>query len=462
MVSKKQVTQIMESKKQKTILISSFHGSISRNILQTTIVPILNENNVRVVIVCYGGQKEYIQKIVGERAVVISVDYKTRHIDNIIQIISMGLVTNYNLFMRRIWAEGQYTKVIFAQIIYTLGSKIPTLKRILRWFFRRSCDENKLDAVFAEYKPDVVFSTDVFDFTDSKMLTEASKRGIYTIGMVRSWDNPTTRGILLVHPKKIICWNEIIMDELVRINKFPTGDIFISGIPHHDRVITPPPTTREAFLESMGLDAKKKTIMFAPGGASQYKCDGEILKMFKRLKDENRFMEPVQFLVRQQPHDNLLFNGFNPKEDPDFVIDVPGISLSGKKKESEIRKSDDDSLINSLRFSEVVITLVSSVILDATYYDRPGIIISFEPRKGLKDSTKKFVRYKHMKKLFGWGLLTISKNEDEFVNQVNCYLKDQSLSHDKRAELSRKYAYKLDGQSSQRVADFLIRQFGNL
>jgi len=75
---------------------------------------------------------------------------------------------------------------------------------------------------------------------------------------------------------------------------------------------------------------------------------------------------------------------------------------------------------------------------------------------GLGDSVKKFVRYKHMKKLFGWGLLTISKSEDEFVKQVNAYLKDPELNHDKRVDLSSKYAYKLDGKSSQRIADFLI------
>jgi len=241
----------MAHKYTKTILISSFHGSISRNILQTTIVPILSENNARVIIVCYEGQREYIQKLVGEKAVVVSVDYKTRHIDNIIQIISMGLVTNYNLFMRRIWAEGQYSKVIFAQAIYLLGSRIPVLKSMLRGFFKKFCNENKLDTIFAEYKPDIVFSTDVFDFTDSKMLAEALKRGIYTIGMVRSWDNPTTRGVLLVHPQKVICWNEIIKDELTKINKFPAKDIYLSGIPHHDRVVSPPQITKEEFLEVM-------------------------------------------------------------------------------------------------------------------------------------------------------------------------------------------------------------------
>src|SRR3989344_1333991 len=124
----------MTNDKRKTILISSFHGSISRNILQTTIVPILRENNVRVVIVCYEGQRDYIQKLIGDAVEVVAVDYRTRHIDNVIQIISMGLVTDYNLFMRRIWVEGQYTKVIFAQLVYMFGSRIPAFKRTLRAF----------------------------------------------------------------------------------------------------------------------------------------------------------------------------------------------------------------------------------------------------------------------------------------------------------------------------------------
>ena len=125
-------------------------------------------------------------------------------------------------------------------------------------------------------------------------------------------------------------------------------------------------------MKSIGLDPAK--LLCCSGGASQYKCDGEILRMFKRLKDEKRFVEPVQFLVRQQPHDNLKWNGFDPNAGTDFMIDEPGISKR-KKKESEIRKSDDDSLVNSLRFSDVIVTLC--LLLSLTPHIMTGRVLLY-------------------------------------------------------------------------------------
>jgi hypothetical protein len=442
---------------KKTILISSYHSLISRNILQSDILPILLKRGFYIVVLCHRAQHKYIQSLVGAGVEVVPVDYTQRRIDRIVQLFSMGLVTNYNLFMRRIWQEGQYSKVILMQILYYTLHSFSFCKKVVRWFYQKYASTNSMQNIFATYNPELVFATDIFNFDDVKLLNEAKQCGIRTVGMVRSWDNPTTRGVLLSIPDKVLCWNEIIKEELVDFHGVKVDMITVTGIPHHDKIDTPPAIEREEFLESMGLNPNKKTIFIAPGGKMQYIHDGEILRLLQRLKDVGRFVYPIQFLVRQQPGDLMVLDGFDSRSDSDFVIHEPGQSLSGRKKENEISKKDDDSLINSIRYSDIILTLVSSVILDATFYDKPGIIFLFDPKKGLPDTPRKFVRYKHMKRLFDSELLTVSRSEQEFVEQVNAYLNNSKLNHDKRMALSEKYAYKIDGHSSERVVKVLLK-----
>lgn len=442
----------------RTILIASFHGQISRNVLQTRIIPVLREKNIRIVIVCHTGQKEYIEKLMPRDNVhVVAVEVPARAMDNPFKMVSMGLTTNYNLFMRTIWAQGAYLKVLCMQAVYycSFGGRLFFLKQLFRRSARTFLATDAFDAVFKEFSPDVVFAGDLFNEDDQKLIEAAMCHHLYSIGSIRSWDNVSTRGVLWAVPNKIICHNEIIRDELMEYDHISRDRVFVSGIPHQDRLREPAGMTREAFLESMGLDPAKKTIMLAPGGQMQYKCDGEILKMFKRLKDSNAFAYPVQFLIREQPHDVMRLNGFDPSSDPAFAVDTPGLALSGKKKQSEIPKEDDDALRHSLMYCDVIMTLVSTIALDATYYDRPVVIIGFDPAPNLPDTPRKFGKYKHMRKLFGWGLLSIARSEQEFVEMVNAYLKNPALNHDKRVALAEKYAYKLDGKSGERVGHYL-------
>lgn len=444
---------------RKTVIVTSYHPLISRNIISSDILPLLQKEGVRIVIIVHEKQKEYFQEhFANEHTIIEAVDPASHRSESFLRLISMGLVTPYNLFLRSLWKEGRYGKVLFARTIYYLFSKFFFVKKLFRWVVRKTTYTNAFQAIFEKYNPDLVFATDLFFSDDIKLIEEAKRTGIKTIGMVRSWDNITTRGVLLAVPNTILVHNEVIKDEMIAYNRVPEDRIFIVGVPHYDEYITPPSISKEEFYKEMGLDIRKKTIFFAPGGRMQYKCDGEILKMFKELKDTNVFGYPVQYLVRQQPGDKMELNGFDPDKDPDIVIDTPGINLTGRKKSSEITKKDEEELKASLYYSDIVITLLSTIAIDSAVMNRPVIIIGFDPKGCSIDTVRKFTKYKHMKKFFGWGLLTISKSREEFIRDMSNYMENPQLHHEKRKALVQKYAYKVDGNSSERVAEVLLKE----
>lgn len=442
---------------KKTILITSYHALISRNIISSGIIPILLESGIRIVIAVQEKQLEYFKKNFGQKdVVIIAIDPQKLRGEGLVQLASMGLTTPFNLFLRNLWADGNRAKVIFAQTVYYSLSRFFFLKSFIRWIVATFFKTNNFKKVFETYKPDLVFATDIFNPHDVKCLLEARGAGIKTVGMVRSWDNTSTRGVLHFVPEEIVVHNKIIKDELISYNKIDGSKIHITGIPHHDKILTPPRISKDDFFKKYGLDPKKKTVFYSPGGRMQYKFDGEFLKMLQKLTETESFSQSVQFVVSEQPGDVLCKNGFDFSNAPNMILITLGVNLTGRKKESEITKEDDEDFVTFLYYSDIVLTLVSSVTLDGTFYDTPVIVLGFDPKKDLSDSVRKFTKYKHFKKLLGHNLLSVSDSEKEFVTQMNQYLNNPHHNEENRKKLTELYAYKIDGNSSRRVAECIL------
>jgi CDP-glycerol glycerophosphotransferase (TagB/SpsB family) len=144
------------------------------------------------------------------------------------------------------------------------------------------------------------------------------------------------------------------------------------------------------------------------------------------------------------------------KTDEDFVFDEPGTNISGVKKESELTKEDAQRLNDSLYYSDIVITLGSTIAIDAAVFNKPNIIFSFNVKEKNSDDIKKFSEYAHLKKFFGFGSCRIAKSRQELAEQINNYFDDPALDTDKRKAVVDEYCYKLDGKSSSRVAQFIL------
>jgi CDP-glycerol glycerophosphotransferase (TagB/SpsB family) len=336
------------------------------------------------------------------------------------------------------------------------------MKKLLYCIYGFLPVNNSVKNIFSKYKPDLVFSTDIYHPDDRELIKESKKRGIYTVGMVRSWDNITTKGVLLAVPDKIIVTSEVLKSELYEYNRINLTKVIITGIPHYDACISPRKVSREKFFEKLGLDPNKKLILIAPAGTILYKYDGGVLKLLQELKNRHVFFRDVQFLVRLPIGSGIYQNDFEP--DGDFVFDNPGFNAAGGngdgrgKKYSELTKEGAEHLNNSLYYSDIAITLTSTIAIDAAVFDRPAIIFSIKQNKS--DDIKKFLKYEHYKKFTDFSFCRLATSESELVNYINGYLQNPELDRDKREELVKKYCYKLDGNSSKRVAKVLLESIG--
>jgi CDP-glycerol glycerophosphotransferase (TagB/SpsB family) len=315
---------------------------------------------------------------------------------------------------------------------------------------------NVFDNLFSQYKPDLVVATDSFDRGDRLLLLEAERKHIKTLGMIRSWDNTTTKGVFIPTPNHIVVTNEVVGGELTKIHHVSTDRITVIGIPHYDKVKEKRQIAREDVFKEVGLDPNKKTIFFSPGGKILYKHDDEMLAFFKKLLDENKFDMPVQFLVSIQPGDTI--NTSVIENDERFIVYRFGTNVTGRRKENEIAPDENDRLNDFLYYCDMLVTLVSTMAIDGTVFNKPVIVFAFDPKPGLPDKMAKFGKYKHFEKFLGTGLVTTSYSVNEFVNQVNTFLKNPDINKKEREALLDLYTYKRDGKSSDRFADVILKE----
>lgn len=435
----------------KTILITCFHNHISRNILNTVLPHIVREQ-VRVVLVVPVAKLQYFADLFSGTSVFVEgVTVPKQWFDDWLYFLSLSTVDTHNHLVEDWKNEGRLIKFYLAHVVYFIASPFFFSHTVLRFLTDRYLRTTAFDAVFKTYKPDLVFSTDLFYREDRGAIAEARRHGITTVGMVRSWDNATTKGVLLVEPDSIIVPNKVLKDELCELHRVQQEKILVTGVPHYDIVITPPTETRDAFAKRAGLDPNKKIILFAPGGKILYRHDREMLLMLQKLLDTVPGLSDVQFLVRFPPGDQGDA-ARDVRADSRFAIDTPGTYVTGRTKEIEISQVDQAHLHNTLHICDAVLTLVSTIAIDAAVYTKPIAIISFDPVGATDDSVAKFAEYPHFKKFLGSGLLPIAHTTEELAKIIQTSITNPDGTTDARRELVRRYAHLLDGGASGRIA----------
>lgn len=441
----------------KTVFITSFNPFVSRNILGTDVLKLLRQqNNLRVIIFVPDNKKKYfIQNFGGGNVIIGSVVLpKNSYKEIIFRFISAHLVdtARIRIKIKEFYAkERGLVKLALARILLILG-EIRFIKNIFQSIYLFFVNTGDVSGLFNMYKPDILFATDIFHNADIYFLAEAKKLGVMSVGMVRSWDNITNKGLFRVKPDKLIVHNNIVREEAVKHESINSGDIFVSGLPQFDIYSEDIVVSRDIFFKRIGLNPNKKTILVAPHGKRFHTTDWELLEILKK-----KLNSEFQCIVRFPPNDTVEFNGFVPDER--FFIERPGQEFGiNKFNEREVKVSDSVTLANDLFHSDVVVNYGSTISIDAVAFDKPVVIVAFDGWEKLPyaQSVKKFLDYDHIKNLTVTGFCRIAHNESELIKQISSYLKDPSLDRQGRKLLFEEQICKSDGKSGRRIAEYII------
>lgn len=453
----------------KTIFITIFEGTESKNILRTAILPtLLSRPDVRLVLfVKDAGRVAYHAAEFNDPRISYAVagPMRVSGPDGFFLRLKFLLLRTKTTALRRRMRydeQGGIVQYILGSVLHYLLAR-PTVQRLARILDFVLVHSDTYARSFETHRPDMALFANLFDEPEAHFLREAKERGIKTVGIINSWDKATSRGILRLLPDRLVVFNHHVRDDLLRYQAVAGNRIFVGGIPHYDQYISSRPWSREDFFQRLGLDPEKRLIVYSPIGSVCGAADWDIIDMLEELRREGKFGDRVEMLVRFPPND--FIDRAQLLKRPWVRYQYPGVRFSevrGTGIDWDMTFPELEELANTLAHMSLLICYASSLSVDAAMMDKPVINIGFEVRpraKGMKSPTQ-FYAQTHYEKALATGGIHLANTQEDLVEWVNRYLAHPECDREGRMRLAREQCAFLDGKSGERIGSFILDFLG--
>ena len=272
---------------------------------------------------------------------------------------------------------------------------------------------DRLFDLFLTYeRPDVVLVTPLVDYGSyqTDYVKSAHRLGIPVVFAPFSWDNLTNRGLIRVHPDRVLVWNDIQMREAVELHGVPADRVVITGAARFDDFFAMrPASTREEFGVHAGLDPAHPFVL--------YICSSEFV-----APREVEFVERWVAAVRQSADPALRACGLLVRPHPAHLqqwknvqlADVPNVAVWSEKA----TMNADQGLYDSLYHSAAVVGLNTSAMLEAGILGKPVLTLVVDEFSGGQQETLHF----HYLRASNGGLLTEAQGFAEHQQQLSAAL----------------------------------------
>ena len=323
------------------------------------------------------------------------------------------------------------------------------------------------DTLFERYRPAMlVASSPGLIFSEMPLLRTAVRRGVRSMAVDPSWDNFTNKLLPVRRVDRLIVWNELMKQQAVALHGYAPGDIRIAGVPQwdlyfRDGTIVP----RETFLRQIGGDPTRKLITLSTTPRELYPHHDHVLRVLVQAMAANAWREPAQVLVRLHPRDDLqayaAFEGM-----PNVIIEKPfrPTVKAGDGLAIDITSESQRHLANTMRHSDVVVNVASTLAIEAAIFDTPVVNVSFdgESPSDWTRSARRYYRFTHYVNITRHGAVRVAERPDELVDSVGRYLDDPSLDRDGRRRVALEQCQFLDGRASERMAAFVVEELADV
>ena len=456
----------------KTIFITITRGFIVRNILRSGVLKHLKESGCRIVIFIQAFGKDLPDSLRNEfnDEKVIMIGVPAPKINRLKNKIYRIFSRFSNLLFNNLstWTYSQTGtlknlkrpayKAYLEKIAFTMLSRISFFKKIVRYLEEKFYIKD-YEKYFDQYKPSLVFSTSIISKVDMHFMKTARRRGIKTISMPKGWDN--TKFLYRFAPDKLIAQNNFLKERAVNDQKIKEENIIICGFPQFDwyrrkDIII----SREDFFSLYKLDPDRRLIFFGSEGCWASN-DDNIAKYLVELINKDAVVQPSSLLIRPHFSDvkNRRFDKFvnnkNVRVDDNFTISEffhdnwdPG-------------NDETKKFINAIYHCDIMITVASTLALDACCFNKPIITVAFNalfnPRTG-KDVSALLYKTDHYQEVLKTNGVDIVYTNEELVKSINNYLIHPEYKNKERLDLLNKLCYKVDGKSSLRIANAILKE----
>ncbi len=450
----------------KTIFITSFHGLMSRVFASGIIDRLLFDESIRVVLFVPDFKRSYYEEIFNHHRIIIEgiqYDKYPKHSLSM-RAFSFLLLCSQTMYIKMLeQSERKNSRTgFFVYRLISFMGKYSVIRSFFRFLNHIFSDRDFFKDYFELYRPNLIFAADLKHVFDTTMVIEAKWRNIPAVGMIRSWDNLTAKGILRVLPDLLIVHNDVLKKEAVYWDGVSPKNIFISGIQHYDIYTNVKRKSRNEVCQKLGIDPSHRIIFYAPTGKHYSDTDWQVIRMLDEAIAKKELPENTSFIIHLPPSDHVDWRNFHFTKR--FAVVQPGRSFLGKDiKDNEMTREDCINLANFVYWSDIVIAGPSTIIIDAMAFDKPTVVVGFDGHEIYPyiKSVRRYFDYNHLRNIVRMGGVSLVSNKDYFIGAIKKYIIDPSLDTGGRERIRKAQCGTLDGLSSIKTAEFLLSHLNN-
>jgi hypothetical protein len=319
------------------------------------------------------------------------------------------------------------------------------------------------EALFDEHRPSLlVTSSPGLIFSEIPLLRTAVRRRVRTVTIDPSWDNFTNKLIPVRRVNRLIVWNDLMRRQAIDLHGYAPDDIRVAGTPQWDPYFRENSfVTREAFFHRIGADPARRLIALTTTPRELYPHHDHVLRVLIDAMARRAWRHDVQVLVRLHPRDRIeayaAFQGT-----PHVIIEKPfrPTVRAGDGLDVDVTAESQAHLANTMRHSNVVVNVASTLAVEAAIVDTPVVNIAFdgEAPSPFARSARRYYRFTHYVDVMRHGAVRVADDPAQLVEAIGRYLDDPSLDREGRRRAAMEQCPFRDGRSAERVASFVAEE----
>lgn len=348
---------------------------------------------------------------------------------------------------------------------YLLIKTFPSIRRRFENSESRHLNSSEVQSLLERLQPKKLISTYPVNLAEAMLLHYGNRcPNIETWIHLLSWDNITCKGRFPEIADRFIAWGPVMRDEFKESYQVSDTRIHVCGVPHFDMHCYPMVLAKKPdVLRALSIDPNKRYLMFAMSSPRFAPREIDIVEWLAKQISAGVF-GPIQLLIRPHPQ-NVQGNMSDATWLPRLqrLEKLNGVAIAYPRLvKSRMRWSMDNvdmcELAAMLSGAAIVLNSGSTISIDALIHARPIIITSFDGNQKLSywQSASRLIDYPHLKKLIGFGAVTVVKNYDDLSTEIFAY-----LDMPERKALEREQAVMLEcsgrnGDATEKVVAVLI------